>query len=310
MKTSGIFWGILFISIGILFLLGQFSMLNFSLHFAFNLWPLILVFWGISFLNVGPVIRKILAGVSAVILALFFTAFFHEDWFPHFGDNINFIVDDENNCDTVYSKSLTYPIDSNRTVAKFRLDAGAGMFSINDTTSELIDVYSPYEPQNYNFKVDTANGNYEVYLSLKKTSIGLKHHKSSREVSIKLNPRIIWDIDLNIGASSFDCNLSNYYVKNAVIKAGAASLEIKLGTRYDSAHYRIDAGASAVEISIPNSAGCEIHSSTGLSSKDFQDFLDIGSGKYQSKNYYQSKKKIFIEISGGVSSFDVNTYTY
>ncbi len=40
---------------------------------------------------------------------------------------------------------------------------------------------------------------------------------------------------------------------------GAASLDLKLGDKYPKTIVDIDAGASSIEIMIPDSSGCEIN---------------------------------------------------
>jgi hypothetical protein len=305
MKTSSIFWGVLLISIGILFMLGQFGMINNQFDFAINIWPLVLVFWGISFLNISPMIRKIIAGLAAIILSFFIISIFHHNWISHFSKEFDFTSDCEEFSDSLGSKHINVVLDSTYLKATLDLDAGAGMFTINDSTSNVIDIFSALDPI---FKMDTINHEYTLHLAFNKPNIKWKNHRSNKSVDIKLNPALLWDINLNTGASAFECNLSNFKINNAIFKAGAASLEITLGVMQDSARYKIDAGASSVEISIPDSAGCEIIASTGLSSKEFSGFTEITSGRYQTSNFNGKNKKIFIDITGGVSSFEVTRY--
>ena len=50
MKTSHIFWGIFFIAIGGLVLLGNLTALNFTWHSAWKFWPTVSVLIGVSIL--------------------------------------------------------------------------------------------------------------------------------------------------------------------------------------------------------------------------------------------------------------------
>ena len=71
---------------------------------------------------------------------------------------------------------------------------------------------------------------------------------------------------------------------------------------------KIEAGASDMDILIPDSSGCEINSDVALSSKNYEDFIKISKNIYRTENFDTSTKKIFIEIDCGVSSIDVKKY--
>ena len=71
MKKGTIFWGIFLISFGILLLIMQFDLTYFSLTFGIDLWPLILIFWGVSLLKIPDIYKKILAGATGLLIALF-----------------------------------------------------------------------------------------------------------------------------------------------------------------------------------------------------------------------------------------------
>lgn len=66
MKYSKIIWGLILISAGLLIILKNADILYFQWHWFFNLWPLILVFIGISKLPVNDYIK-----LSLSVIALF-----------------------------------------------------------------------------------------------------------------------------------------------------------------------------------------------------------------------------------------------
>lgn len=81
MKTYVIFWGVLLISLGIALILNNFDLLNFDFSFAFKLWPIILIIWGLTFLKISETFKKILASLSALFLTFLFIALIKFDWF-------------------------------------------------------------------------------------------------------------------------------------------------------------------------------------------------------------------------------------
>jgi hypothetical protein len=90
---------------------------------------------------------------------------------------------------------------------------------------------------------------------------------------------------------------------------GAASLELKLGDKYPETMVDVDAGASSVEILVPDSSGCEIKADVSISSKDFKGFRKIHSNLYRTENFETAKNKIYISLDAGVSSIEVRRYS-
>jgi len=70
MKTSNIFWGVFFISIGSLVLIGNLTDLNFTWNSAWKFWPMVLVLIGVSILVKNQIGKGIVAGIAALVLAL------------------------------------------------------------------------------------------------------------------------------------------------------------------------------------------------------------------------------------------------
>jgi hypothetical protein len=70
----------------------------------------------------------------------------------------------------------------------------------------------------------------------------------------------------------------------------------------------VKTGVADVKINIPEGSGCKIRTKTGLSAKDFTDFIKIDNGNYETANYKNSVKKVFINLDGGLSNFEVNRY--
>lgn len=90
---------------------------------------------------------------------------------------------------------------------------------------------------------------------------------------------------------------------------GAASLKLKLGDRAEETRLTLDAGASSIDINVPEDAGCEIKTDVSLSSKHFDGFKTIDSDLFRTDNFENAKKKIYISIESGVSSIKVNRYS-
>ena len=146
MKTSHIFWGVFFISIGGLILLGNTAGLDFTWHSAWKFWPSVLVLIGVSILVKNQIGKGIVAGLAALVLALTIyasvsatTNLIDDDFEIHFGDEAV-------NYDTTYfSQDFS---DSIKT-ASLHFSAGAGGFKILLPTDKLIDFKTEGIKDNY-----------------------------------------------------------------------------------------------------------------------------------------------------------------
>jgi len=188
------------------------------------------------------------------------------------------------------------------------LDIGAGKFTIDDTTSNLLfgkvkSGWADYTIERWN---DDDTENLKLRLGEKHISLG-KVFKGNK-LHLKLNPNPVWSFKFDMGAADIDFNFEKYKVENLHIEMGAASLKLKLGELYDSVNVKVEGGASSMRIFVPKNSGCEIKSDMGLSSRDFEDFMKIDDDIYRTTNFDSAEKKIFIVLDGGVSSVKVKRF--
>ena len=57
MKFSNIFWGVILIFAGVLFILQNLGVINFEWTYLWRLWPVILILWGVSVLPAHSLIK-------------------------------------------------------------------------------------------------------------------------------------------------------------------------------------------------------------------------------------------------------------
>ncbi len=146
-----------------------------------------------------------------------------------------------------------------------------------------------------------------LIFSMRDTKIVFGKNYKNR-VNFNLNSNPVWDLKFDVGAASIDLDLKKFKVKDITVDMGAASLVLTVGSLRDTSNISIDAGASDININIPENAGCEIVTDAALSSKHFPGFNETRTGHYRSSNYDESKQKIFIDIECGVSSISVKRY--
>ncbi len=310
MKNGTIFWGTFLISFGILLLLHSLGMQIWGIEYAGKLWPLLIIFWGVSLLKINKLFSSLLTAFTALLLALFLASLFYNHGCCWQFENKEGCREDKteyfvSSTDSVTSFSSEY--DESIKEAKFYIDGGAAVYHIADTTEKTIDIFTDNPEHDFKFTVDKEKSVYTLDMTGVHVKNIFKNKKSGRVATIKLNKNVLWDLDFNIGASEIEGDLSQYKVSRLDIDAGAASIELKLGDLADVCKVTIDAGASSVKLMIPASSGCRINSETGLSDEDFNGFTN-SEGVYTTENYNNTNKVVNIEISGGVSSFEVVRY--
>lgn len=306
MKTKHIFWGTLFISIGILILLNNFNYINFYWCDFWNYWPVVLILWGVAIVVKDKIFKGILAGISGLLLALIIFTIFkgtanvinnNIDW-----DDKDFSVR-YNDSDNISNYNEAFDPAIKEAVLHFK--SGAGSFHISDTTNDLISAVS--NNINYTFSVDkNSTGTTDVYLKWDDDNYRFRYKKSRNKSSIKLNTNPIWDLDFDLGAASMNFDFTKHKIKDVDINMGAASLKMKLGDLYDETHVRIKGGVSSIQIYVPDNSACEIISENTLSSKSYRGFNKVFGKTYRTDNFDTATKKIYLDINADISSVKVS----
>ncbi len=307
MSYRKIFWGLLLVLIGVLFILKNTGVLFFSWHSMWQLWPVILILWGISLIPVKDWIKLVLSLVTVLVTVVAVQTYGPKDkhdWNFEWNDRDN----DNNDKDDVisYNNVMSENYDSITRFAELNLNIGVGNFKIKDTTAKLIEVKHDNDKANYSMTAKVEDSLTIIDLALEKGEFNNGNIRN--DVQMKLNPNPIWDLDLNVGAATVDFDLSGFKTRNIKIQGGASELDIKLGAKLPLTDVKLEAGAASITIRVPESAGCEIISNTFMSSKDFKGFTKLGKQQYQTPNFATSTNKIKIDLQAGVASVDVVRY--
>ena len=308
MKPKHVFWGVLLVTLGTLILISNFSLINLDLARLWKLWPAVLILWGISFIINKDFVKTIFAGVIAIILALSIYGA-GQSFLNIFDKDIDFeFADDE---DYQYADTTRYVESFDKKIKNvdLKIDAGAGSFNIGEPTKELFSMLALGLKDNYIFTRNDSESGTSIEVKMKKTKIKLRKGSFKNKIEMSLNPEPIWNMNFDIGAAAIDFDLAPYKVSTMKLDMGAASLELKLGDKYPETIVDIDAGASSIDILVPDSSGCEIKANVSISSKDFRGFKKMSSGLYRTENFDTAKNKIYIRLDAGVSSIDVSRYS-
>jgi LiaF transmembrane domain len=300
MKSGRIFWGTLFVVLGALILLDNFWSLDLPWGDIWRFWPVVLILIGISALTKGKEYRWLFnAGIALIAGFVLFASV--QNGCTHVKGVFHGNGD-------VFTNVLKSSYDSTIERASFRIDGGAGKYVIRDTSSELITAKTRTSFGSYVLRRDDTDSATSLELAIKEQHISWRGGKFKNSVLISLNPDPLWTMDLNLGAAVVDLDLSAYLIEELNLDAGAAAIDLKLGSLHDNTKVTIDAGASAISILVPESLGCQINSDAELSSKTFSGFNKVNGKLFQTENFTTAMKRIYIDIDAGISSIEVHQY--
>lgn len=307
MKSKDIFWGVLLVGIGLMFLLRNFDVISFDWHVFRSLWPVLIIILGVALLPVNSFIRVILAMIIVAGSIIFVTVQVPESkHFFRFQDKFSWDWNDESDQDTWNQQVLTEGSNPDLTHAVLEIDAAAGEYSIETTNEYLLKFENTGNLGKY--KLVTEEAGNSTILRLKMEERKFTKVNKSNNVNIYLNPTPTWDISLDAGAASINFDLKDFKIDKVDIDGGAADINLILGDLNENTNVRINTGAASVFVEVPESSGCEIYSSTVLSSKTFEGFQYEGDNFYRTENFNEAAKKITLRIDAAVSSLKVVRY--
>lgn len=300
MKYKNIFWGIVLIAFGIMIILKNMDIVHFNWFAIMQLWPLLLVIWGISIIPVKDYIKFILSLLTLIVGILLINYYQCNDSFCW-----NWKYSDEKA--NWKEQKMEEDYDTTITMAVLKLDAVAGDFKIAGTTNKLISFESMGNIGDYDLNTSTNDSMKVVEIGIENNVVKMSNNQKGNKTKIALNPNPIWDLDLEAGASNVNFNLSEFKVRNIDFDGGASNIELKIGNKQTNVNIKIEAGASSIKILVPKESGCEFEGDNVLSSLQFEDFTKIN-GVYRTTDFDKAANKIYIKIDAAISKFSIEKY--
>jgi len=322
MKLDRLIWGILLLFIGGVLLLENFGIIEFYWRNIWGFWPIVLIIAGINILfnrNHSQTGSMISIGVLVVALAFLFYKGQQEpnrsNWWGHnFKKDIDIDLNDSNEDDDhdtalnnlAFSEPFVAIDNSKKTV--LNISGGGISFNLNGETSELINAEVKKRHGNFSLKKLVTDSATVLTFSMDDRKSKWKFGDSGNDVNFKLNKAANWDVLMKLGAGEANFDFTDYKVRTFRFDGGAAALDIKVGDLLPITDIIVKSGVADVKIKVPTTSGCRIKTKTGLSAKDFEGFEKLSDGVYETSNYKTSTKKIFINLDGGLSNFEVSRY--
>ena len=321
MKLDRLIWGIILLFIGGVLLLENFGIIDFYWRNVWGFWPIFLIIGGLNILfNRNNSQTGSIISIAVLVLALSFLFFKGQqepqrgNWWGHnFKKDIDDNIDEDNDDDqdTAFNMlNLSEPLVAADSAKKTILNiSGGGLsFNLDGETSSLINADVKKRHGNFSLKKLVNDSATVLTFSMDDRKSKWKFGDNGNDVGFKLNKAANWDILMKLGAGEANFDFTDYKVRTFRFDGGAAALDIKFGDLLPITDVVVKSGVANVEIKIPENSGCRIKTKTGLSAKDFEGFEKLSEGVYETSNYRTSTKKIFINLDGGLSNFEVSRY--
>lgn len=307
MRYKNVFWGLLLIIIGGLFIGRNLHLIYFDWYNFIKLWPLIFIFWGISVLPLRDIYK---IGILVIVLGgatWYIVKAPYSGRLSPFEYNFNF---PEKHFDRDHFKGqqeINIPYNDSMQNATLKMETAAGRFYLDDTTNKLLYLKEMGRGNLFKYFLEESRNGTKINISEEGPHVYF-FGSNNKVVNLKLNSRPVWNINLESGAAKLNFDLSRYKVSSLNLDGGAGSFDLKLGDLYPKTNVTIDAGASSITVRIPKSTGCDLRLDAVLTGRNISGFHKIGDKHYQSDNFDNAKNKVFINVSGAVINFNIERY--
>lgn len=304
MSFSKIFWGFVFLLLGVSLLGVNFHWWNINIwHSILSLWPVILILLGISiaFGESNPI------GVILFIIVLIGALVFVLSPIKISDDHFSFGTKSEQS--DFKTKNYSLPLSGEIKKAEINLDLGAANINFKSLDNNYLYDATFKSSTDLN-TTDVIDGD-TAKITLKEDFQGFANfaNGNERQLDLNLNKNMPLDISINSGASKLNLNLADLIINNLQISAGASNQDITVGAKSDVVKVIIDAGASGITLRLPKEYSLKILSESGLLKNNFDNLsLEKSGNIYKSSDFESNAKKIDLEIRAGASNMQIERY--
>jgi len=299
----GVFWPLVLIALGLLFLLSNYGFISgVSWLTILNLWPLLLILIGldIAFARRWP-LPTLVAEVLVIAAGLVLAA-----TQPSFGGGLAiFRVPGGGG-----AADISVPRDSAAALA-LHVSGGAGHYRVSGGATALVEAHSA----NPDLRL-RISGRERPDVRIDQVGVrGLSFRGTDTDVQVRAASDVPASLDFNAGAGEFDVDLSDVRITEARINTGASTLRLALPKASGDVNVRVNAGASTVVITVPAGVEARVATSGGLVSlRSDNDRLGTGGGTggciacgsaVETTGYGAAHDRVTVTVTAGASSIVV-----
>jgi hypothetical protein len=298
-ERRGLFWPLLLITIGLVFLLVNFGFIpGVTVFSLLGLWPLLLVLVGVD-LAIGRRWPLAAIGIDVAVIALglallasqpslFATPFFH----------IGGSAGGERDVSVARQSATSLALDIN---------AGAGRFRVSGGSTELVEAHSVADDlrlRRADFERDGQHADVRI------DQTGTRRVGGSPAVVADVETKIASDVptalEVNGGAGEFIIDLSTVTVSSAELNVGAASLTLTLPKPTGTVSIEVNAGMSNIVVDVPEGVEARVTTSGAmLSLRSTNTRLTAGDNAAETAGYASATARVTVRVIAGASSITI-----
>ena len=301
MNRKNIGFGLFLVLFGAIILLKNIGLLNINFHAGFEvMWPFILIGFGIGFIFKEKRGIVLITWILVLLGIIGFSIGKSDNPFntKNSSSSKNMIVG--LNKDEL---KVDIPLDNAKEKIHLNVDLGACNLDVDDCSDKLAAIYSNIKDLNYSYDESTG----VIKLSNKSNPF---NNSQNQRLDMELNDSIIWDIDFSMGAVDGDINLEDIAAENINFSMGAVDTKIYLSDKVNNTKVNISSGAADIVLYVPKNSGIQVVYSGALNDIDFDGIsVEKNNNTYKTQGYDQKDKKISINLSTGVSSVKIKSYS-
>lgn len=298
---------VIFITLGVLFLLNNFGVLEWSMWgIIWRFWPVILILLGLDLVfgrsRLGAflvfffglmVVGLLIGGVLSGRLS---------GGAGPFGS-----TDLSGKVATWSVPAADYPTVQTRVV---RVQSGAERLNIDDASqAEVLRGSTRYFGTDNKPRLSVSESDHQLLLDLvtKEQGVFGWGWGGRPETQLTLGqPQLVTDLEVNGGAGETDIRLHTVKMKTLTLHLGAGSMNIDLGTpSVPSGQSNIEVGTGSAEVRLPREVGLQVQYEVGLGSLEVQNSSFHGKGEYSSPGYAIAPLKMRLKVKVGVGSVTI-----
>lgn len=290
--------GVWLVFIGIVVLLHNLDIIHFNFYAIIKYWPLAIVSVGISLLLQNRPHGILISTACNILICAFLVI-------------VGTISNDTSHLSgsTHYAQggqqSVHVDKDENIEKAELNINGGAASFKLAASTdsSKLFHAWTDSPNVKLTLK---SSGNTKKKITL---DTDIKRNNNKNNIDFYLHPSPIWDLELNLGAASFNADFSPYDLKSLDLNSGASAMNMTFGQpKNGTTNIEINTAASSIAIKVPKGTAYFVESANILSSTKFEGAKKIKGREYATDNYDQETNRYKIELTGAANSFSISTY--
>ena len=288
-----LFWPLLLITIGLLFLLVNFGFIpGVTALSLLNLWPLLLILAGID-IAIGRRWPLAALGIDVAVIALGLVLIATQ---PTLLGSPFFIVDGGRG-----DRDVTVARQSATSLA-LDLNAGAGRFRISGGSSALVEAHSANQDL-WLRHADFDRGGTHADVRIDQSGT---RRVGATEIETKIANDVPTELSIDGGAGEFFIDLSNVMITRAELNVGAATLSLTLPKPTTTINIEVNAGASNLFIEVPDGVEARV-TTTGalLTLHSVNARVNASGNTAETSGYGSATARVTVRVTAGASSITV-----